>query len=1182
MKKIVLIASLISTFVVSSQNMNYQKELERMVKIPNTPEAEAFTKYGNTSVSMYSGTPEISIPIYTISGRELDLPISLTYDASGARVAQLASQVGLGWNLNVGGRISRIVNGLVDDYLYMSPSSYTSSLYNNTNIVVNGTLTSKSLSQWIAYSLNPPQTFPSQLEAINYFKFLKDVSDNKIDTQPDYYSFNALGYSDHFVYDLKSGTFKSLDNPRTKISVTFEQATYKYIVSWVITTEDGTKLYFNQAEETHTVNLDDISGSVTVFQDYNSSWLLTKIESPNLKDIYEFTYLDLGLSNTQPSVLTASITNEMNDNHPQATGGTTIQNTTYNVSQLPLTQITHNGIKVLDFNLKDRFDLRNQSNTPFVSGIDAINIYKFDGASILKKFTFNHSYFGINSGVNPETQDAFNIRLKLDSISVKSALNNTLSTYKFDYFAPSDIPSRESYSQDYLGYYNGKLNSVMYPAVTVNNISFDGADRSPDFNYAVIGNLKKLTYPTGGYTDFTYEANKSPFTIKDIVATTQDVTYGSISITSGIGNSADSGFCALDQYGYPPNLGGVTFIITEADTYAIDYTNTTGGGEAYLFKRSSLLKKTTVLPYNQVINQNNCDFNVTMIWLNSTPVNSVYLTPGSYQITLAKGYSPISGTLSLRIHREETTSNGIIGKGEVVRAGIRVKNIKDYSDVGVLSSEKEYQYTTVLNGNDSSGEILFDPEFYSLTNYQVYISQPDPIKGQYVGLNTMTRMTRGNSWSGGDRPHIAYAKVFEIQKAGVSNNGYIEHNFNTGLYNGVFSTGVNPNASLYYNNFSTGKESQVNVHKSDATLINTDSTEYFNTQFNTTSNYQNSTIYIHNNIGNSYSYVKMSPTGTGTEVRITYEPAIFIGFSGYYAPGTAVNPVQPNSCESPNYCMPSLDYSSLETRQTYAQGNIGGVLSKVNTTYYNGIANTQITNNTYDAVVDYLLRESQTTKSTGETLKSRQYYPKDFNTLPYITMVAKNRLTVVIQTESYQEIAPNPEEKLTTQRVNYKDWGNFILPETIQTAKGSNALESRVVYHNFDGKGNLTEASQANGMHTVYIWGYQQTQPIAKVDNATYASIASATITNLQTLSNADNDNTINEGALRTALNNLRTALPNAMVTTYTYDPLIGVTSITDAKGETIYYHYDNFDRLEYVIDKDGKVLGKNEYHYKN
>lgn len=53
------------------------------------------------------------------------------------------------------------------------------------------------------------------------------------------------------------------------------------------------------------------------------------------------------------------------------------------------------------------------------------------------------------------------------------------------------------------------------------------------------------------------------------------------------------------------------------------------------------------------------------------------------------------------------------------------------------------------------------------------------------------------------------------------------------------------------------------------------------------------------------------------------------------------------------------------------------------------------------------------------------------------------------------------------------------------------------------------------------------------------------------------------------------------MITTYIHKPLVGVTSVTDPKGDTQTYHYDNFNRLEFVKDKDGNVLSENEYHYR-
>ncbi len=269
--------------------------------------------------------------------------------------------------------------------------------------------------------------------------------------------------------------------------------------------------------------------------------------------------------------------------------------------------------------------------------------------------------------------------------------------------------------------------------------------------------------------------------------------------------------------------------------------------------------------------------------------------------------------------------------------------------------------------------------------------------------------------------------------------------------------------------------------------------------------------------------------------------------------------------------------------------------AKTEKQFFNDQVVEQTTDYFYDNTTHKQLTRTQTTKNNGEVSISKMYYPQDRTQLGTLSvnankaidkMVDTHRIGMPLQVEQYTKQG-STNTLLATQRTDYRLWGTAkqVFPEYIHTSKGNAALEPRMRYHQYDTKGNPLEVSQTNGASSIYIWGYEGKYPVAKIENATYSQITSRLAT-IQSQSNQDDDNTIGyagrEGALRETLDQLREAVPNALITSYTYDPMIGVTSITDPKGYTMYYEYDGFNRLVKVKDGDGNILSENEYNYKN
>ncbi|MDC6384606.1 hypothetical protein D2V93_06925 [Flagellimonas taeanensis] len=398
------------------------------------------------------------------------------------------------------------------------------------------------------------------------------------------------------------------------------------------------------------------------------------------------------------------------------------------------------------------------------------------------------------------------------------------------------------------------------------------------------------------------------------------------------------------------------------------------------------------------------------------------------------------------------------------------------------------------------------------------------------------------------RPML-YTKVTEYDGDENTNNGWIEHKFDTSFL------GVSP-ISTYTN--ATLPDSPWNFSSFYIPFPK----YYDNVVFGDT--YEKETLVL-NNQGDTTQVVKRYYSNDVVQTIKGFDASNLIN----YFPGHSYR--KAGAFQFHNYDIRQLEQKLDSTETVNYQGN-DEVFEKVEYVYN-----------------DKLFPTHKKVMNSSGAISNFQYgYPMDFSTQsPYNTMVTRNIIAPVIE-----EVLDVDSQVLSTSKklTSYKDWGNFIIaPDTVKTAKGPATLENRVIYRDYDSMGNPEEVSLVDGPHVFFIWGYGGQYPLAKLENFESAQITGTIqglINTAISASEQDSDRTRNyignEGALRQAMDNLRNALPNgSMMTSYTYDPTVGITSVTNPRGHTTYFDYDDFGRLEEERDKDGNLLRDYDYHFK-
>ena len=120
--------------------------------------------------------------------------------------------------------------------------------------------------------------------------------------------------------------------------------------------------------------------------------------------------------------------------------------------------------------------------------------------------------------------------------------------------------------------------------------------------------------------------------------------------------------------------------------------------------------------------------------------------------------------------------------------------------------------------------------------------------------------------------------------------------------------------------------------------------------------------------------------------------------------------------------------------------------------------------------------------------------------------------------------------------------------------------------------GNLVEVQLRDGRCISFIQGYGGLYRVAIIENASRNQLQAK-------LGDAVSSTPL-PGALSQSQIELLKTLPDVSMTTYTYKPFVGVTSITDPAGRRINYRYDDFGRLKAVVDEKNNFIEGYEYNF--
>ncbi|SUJ02365.1 Uncharacterised protein [Sphingobacterium spiritivorum] len=1035
-----------------------QQKVINPVSIPPSPDAAGLGIFGEYKMDNNSGKTNLTIPLYELRTSRFRLPITLNYVAfNGVRVDERSGWTGLGWVLDLGGAVSRTING-GDDF---APTGFK-------NI-----------------GLRSVESIVSEGATQNNLNYLKRIEEGYEDTKPDNFYFNINGRSGKFIF-TPGGQIEMIESNVIKVKEDNGN-------SFVLTDEDGNEYQFYDKEYVSAY----FRGDVALPSGY-STWYLSKMISADKTDTIKFEYI----SDYYP---TQEYSHSFSQSYQADDNCTGIYNLGPEISGMTTRKYTSLRLKKISFSLGyielTSVDHREDGGGRRLSKMEVYAVNpNLSSYEKIRTIDFHTDYFTANENV---TNSYLKKRLKLDSLTIDQNQK-----YRFGY-SEIKLPAVNSFAQDEWGYYNGQLtNTSLLKARQdiVNNVIVNVGSANRDLSSAHIeaGILKKVTYPTKGYSVFEYANNQ-------FVKSYRKQTNEYIS-------------CVANGDMTPVN--SLTFTMPESLTGPSVMTVNIRKFSDLPGVNSRPFVRLTDLTTNQVIFVMGGDPHNDLLRNDVAPL----IAGRKYQLYAeAIGNRRAFAEITIKIPVEQDVKE--MGEG----FGLRVKRVVNYNADNSVAVAKEYRYGQREEGTGIIISAQFNKMGYAYTGE--YITGSSGGFGGCTRCNTKRKVYLGNSFynlSSFSGNQICYEEIAEYTTNMNKANGKMVSKYTVFTDRSLPVSIIYPN-TIYQIPFSwpNGKVESVSVFK----------------EINGSYVLTKESLYDYENVERSVG--KGIEIGKGVVRGGCADQFISLGdqFSDYYIFDypiySGVRRVK-NITEK-NYDNPSNPLASganLFYNDKYQV--IKKIVNRSDGTSYSE-------ENTYTSDVE----------GTGNSIVSN--------------MIQRNMLNSIIEKKTVFS------SNFILDKYNYVNpYPHFFVLGNVESRNlKNNIYESILSVNKYSENANVMSYKRNDGIYTIYLYSYRGSYPIFEIKNADLNTVVSVMGGN-EILKDLENK-IPSDQELKSISDLLRNdfRLSNSQITSYTYKPLVGMTSKTDAKGQTEYYQYDGFQRLQHVLDQFQQLRQSYHYHYR-